>query len=160
MTAVEKCHSCGQEIKQAHKETLNKKLLTGLQLAAQKVIATNANDVNLHDFVDDYNIYNNFQKLRYFGLIHYYRDRSGRRVRGHWLITKNGWSFLRGELDVHKWVKVRENHIVEYSPELINVRDVYRGSDIVVTVFQYFDENNEPVGFRPMAQADRQVSLI
>lgn len=154
------CEACGQRIRLAHKETLNKKLLQGLQQAARKVIETQVNDVHLHGFIADYNVYNNFQKLRYFGLIHRVRDEHGRPVRGHWLITRNGWSFLRGKISVHRWVKVLDNHITERSPELVHVRDVYRGSDVVVTTFEYFDDNSRPVGFRPILPAERQVSLI
>lgn len=157
----DRCEKCGQRVKQAHKETLNKKLLTGLQQASSMIITSGSNDVDLHAFIDDYNIYNNFQKLRYFGLIHHVRDAQGRKVRGHWLITRNGWAFLRGELEVHKWVKVLDNEIRERSPELAGVRDVYRGSDIVVTTFEYFDDNNNPVGFRPTIPAKpEQASLL
>lgn len=160
MSETEFCDSCGQLKRLAHKETLNKKLLQGLQRAAGMVVETGSNDVDLHDLIDDYNVYNNFQKLRYFGLVHHVRDAAGRKVRGHWLITRNGWAFLRGELDVHKWVKVLDNRIRERSPELIDVRQVYRGSDVVVTTFEYFDDNNRPVGYRPTMPQERQTSLI
>jgi hypothetical protein len=160
MSEAEFCNSCGQQIRLAHKETLNKKLLQGLQRAAEIVIDTQSNDVDLHSFIDDYNIYNNFQKLRYFGLVHHVRDYKGHKVRGHWLITRNGWAFLRGELEVHKWVKVLDNQIRERSQELIDVRQVYRGSDIVVTTFEYFDDNDRPVGYRPTVMPERQATLL
>lgn len=153
------CEHCGQRIRDAHNETLNKMLLTGLQRAARIVMDTKVNDVDLHDLVDDYNVYNNFQKLRYFGLVHHVTDKEGRKMRGHWLITRNGWAFLRGEKEVHKWVKIRDNHILERSPELIGVKDVYRGSDVVVTTFEYFDENGRPVGYRPVAPRSNQRAL-
>jgi hypothetical protein len=74
------------------------------------------------------------------------------------LITRNGWAFLRGEIQIHKWVLVRENHIVSYSPELVSVRDVYYGSEAITTTFEYFDEYGNQVGYRPM-QASRQGVL-
>lgn len=154
------CNKCGQKIKLAHKETLNKKLLQGLQAAARIVIETNRNDIDLHTLIDDYNIYNNFQKLRYFGLAYYLKDAKGQRVRGHWIITKRGWQFLRGEIKISKWVKVLENHITERSIDTVNVRDIYRGSDVVVTTFEYFDENNNPVGYKPTIPTDKQLELI
>lgn len=154
------CETCHQKIRQAHKETINKNLLTGLQQAARKVVATGVNNIDINEFIDDTNIYNNFQKLRYFGLIHHYRNSQGAKVRGHWLITRNGWSFLRGEKQVCKWVRVQNNSITEHSPETIDVKSVYYGSDIIVTAFEYFDDNGKPVGVRPMVQPERQLSLI
>ncbi len=153
------CETCHQKIRLAHKENLNKNLLTGLQQAARRIAASGVNDIDINEFIDDTNIYNNFQKLRYFGLIHHYRNNDVK-VRGHWLITRNGWRFLRGDIKVHKWVKVQNNSIIEHSPELIDVRSVYYGSDIITTTFEYFDENNRPVGFRPLADGSQQLSLI
>ena len=154
------CGGCGQRIRLAHKETMNKKLLQGLKYAAKVISDTKVNDFDLHEMIEDYNVYNNFQKLRYFGLVHHVKDSKGRKVRGHWLITRNGWAFLRGELSIHKWVKVLDNRIQDRSPELINVREVYRGSDIVVTTFEYFDDSGAPVGHRPTMPSERQTSLV
>lgn len=154
------CETCHQKIREAHKENLNKNLLTGLQMAARLVVANGSNDIDINEFADNTNIYNNFQKLRYFGLIHHYRNTKGMKVRGHWLITRNGWAFLRGEKDVHKWVKVKNNAIVEYSPNFVDVRSVYYGSDIITTTFEYFDDNNRPVGFRPIIPVNNQLTLI
>lgn len=148
----EVCKECHQIVKQAHKETLNKSLLEGLQRAAKSIVASGVNDFDIHEIVDDYNLYNNFQKLRYFGLVHHVTDkRSKARIRGHWLITRNGWAFLRGDLNICKWVKIRNNHIIERSPETLSVKDVYRGSEYVVTTFEYFDDDGNMVGIRPMA---------
>lgn len=156
------CHTCGQKVKQAHKEHLNKNLLTGLQAAAKSIMDSGGNNFDLHELFDQYSIYNNFQKLRYFGLVHHVRNQHGQTLRGHWLITRNGWSFLRGELEVHRWVKVRGNVIVERSPELISVRDVYRGSSAITTTFEYFDEDGQSVGFRPSLSSNnlKQRSLL
>lgn len=154
------CDACGQQIKQAHKETMNKNLLTGLQAASKSIIASGRNDFDLHELFDAYNLYNNFQKLRYFGLVHHVRDAHGTAVRGHWLITRNGWAFLRGELEVHKWVKIRSNHIIERSPEIISVRDVFYGADVIQTTFEYFDDAGRPVGVRPYRRQSKQVAML
>jgi len=153
------CNHCGQEIKQAHKETLSKHKLTMLKAAARTVMETNVNDFSLHES-SNITDYNNFQKLRYHGLAHHVRLQNGYVKRGSWLITHNGWAFLRGELNLPKWVTVRNNRITDRSSELINVRDVYYGSEVVHTIFEYFDESGKPVGPRPIHQPSLQISLI
>lgn len=157
---VEICDKCGQKVKKIHKESMNKNLLDGLKTAAASIQASKTNNFDLHEIVDQYNLYNNFQKLRYFGLVHYYRHPDTKqRVRGHWLITRNGWSFLRGEIEVHKWVKVCENAIDSRSIETIGVKDVYRGSDAIQTTFEYFDDDGTMIGVRPFVQPNPQIAL-
>ncbi len=151
------CDHCGQPIQEAHKEVLSKMKLTMLKSAAAHVIATEVNDFKKSDIAEmlENSAYGNFQKLRYHGLVTPARDKAGNRVRGRWLITRNGWAFLRGELDLPKFVLVRNNHVVDgsHSKVLLNVRDVYRGSDAIVTTFEYFDhETGEQIGYRPTLQ--------
>jgi len=151
MSKPEVCNHCGQKIKQAYKETLSKHKLTMLQTVARHVIATGVNDYDLKNMVHNHNDYTNFQKLRFHGLVHHVKDGAGNKVRGHWLITRNGWSFLRGTIELPKFVLVRENAIVERSPELVHVKDVYRGSEVINTTFEYFDDAGNMVGVRPIA---------
>jgi DNA-binding PadR family transcriptional regulator len=145
------CHTCGQKIQQTHKEQLNKMKLTMLKEAANHVKATMKNDFKKSDLpTQNHSEYANFQKLRYHGLITPTRDKAGNRIRGRWLITRQGWAFLRGELDLAAHVLVKNNHIVGKSKRTLNVKDVYRGSEEVVTVFEYFDDDGRPVGIRPL----------
>lgn len=70
--------------------------------------------------------HNNFQKLRYFGLVHHVKDQDGNRKAGRWLITRNGWAFLRGDLAIPDFVMtfrnkiyskgVNEKFVFEYDP--------------------------------------------
>lgn len=154
-----KCVHCGQVVIQAHKEVLNKMKLTMLQTAAQHVKETMRNDFKVYEFApeDQFKTYHNFQKLRYHGLITPVQE-NAQRIRGRWLITRNGWAFLRGEVDLPKSVKVRNNKVVERDSKLINVRDVYRGSDVIATTFEYF-EDGEPIGYRPVRR-NNQLSLV
>jgi hypothetical protein len=154
------CPNCGQKVREAHKETLNKHKLSILQIAASYVVNTNVNDFSLDDLSGNTNNYNNWQKLRYHGLIHHVRNSRGLVKRGHWLITRNGWAFLRGELDLPKWVLVRDNTIVDRSGRLINVKDVYRGSEAIITTFEYFDESGQAIGYKPVMPQERQLSLV
>lgn len=155
------CHACGQKVQEAHKESLNKMKLTMLQKAAKHVMETMKNDFRVYDFVgeDEFKLFNNFQKLRYHGLITPARDNQDRRIKGRWLITRNGWAFLRGELDIPRYVLVRNNRIVEKSSERTLVRDVYYGSEAIQTTFEYFDDYGQPVGYRP-GYKERQTALV
>lgn len=154
------CTGCGElhEVT-TRKEFLNKHKLELLKTAAKYVSNSMDNNFGLKDvFGDDINSYNNFQKLRYHGLVHHVK-KNGDPVRGRWLITRNGWAFLRGELKLASWVMVRGNRVMEQrSVDMLSVKDVYIGSDILDTVFEYFDENNKPVGWRPTAK-DRNMQL-
>ncbi len=160
MSSQKTCNHCGQKIKQAYKEMLSKHKLTMLQTVARQVVATGVNDFNLRNMNDSTTNYINFQKLRYHGVVHHVRNADKSLKRGHWFITPLGWSFLRGERDLPKFVLVRENSIVDRSPELINVKDVYRGSEAIITTFEYFDEYGKMVGVRPTPRTDNQMGLF
>lgn len=135
------CDHCGQLIKNAHKEVLNKMKIKMLKRAAEQVITTNHNDFMVRDLKDhgeDFVLFNNFQKLRYHGLIAPIRN-NGRKIKGRWLLTRNAWAFLRGELMLPSFVLVRDNHITERSNELLAIKHI-RGEATIQTDFDYYDE--------------------
>jgi len=140
------CPHCGSKIQQSHKEILSKSKLDLLQVAAKHVIQAGAKDFkkkDVGDFAENPSNYNNFQKLRYHGLI------AQTDLRDHWVITRNAWAFLRGDKELPKFVLVRNNHIVDRSPELISAKDVWKGSPEVITYFEYYDDDGNYVGVRP-----------
>lgn len=158
------CPTCGQHIRQTHKEVLNKHKLVMLKDAARYVVEHNTNDFKNRDVGSgggDVSNYNNFQKLRYHALIAHVTI-NGVRQRNRWLITRQGWAFLRGDVQLPKWILVRDNHVLDdRSKELIGVKDVYRGSEEVHTTFEYFDEAGKPIGFKPTtAQQTNQATLF
>lgn len=159
----EVCNHCGQRIQQAHKETMSRQKLTMLKAVAQHVIDTDSNDFKKSSVstMQGNTAYANFQKLRYHGLIAHVTI-NGQRVRDRWLVTRNGWAFLRGELSLPKYVLVKNNHITTRSDLLISVRDVYYGSEAIQTTFEYFDDYGNKVGFAPVRRyiEDRQVRLV
>ena len=155
--------TCGEihKVKQAHKEVLNNMKLVMLRAAATHVIKTMDNDFKVYDFATEkqFKLFHNFQKLRYHGLITPVRDADNKRIKGRWLITRNGWEFLRGKKQMHAYVLVKDNRIVERSPEMVNLRDVATDMFEISTRFEYFDNNNKPVGLRPGVPAE-QASLL
>lgn len=156
------CSECGEPhvTPDSRKETLNRHKLTMLKIAAAHVMETSVNDFKLSDLGDNVNQYTNWQKLRYHGLVHHVRHANGQTKRGHWLITRNGWGFLRGEVQLPSYVLVRDNGIVSRSDMLIGVRDIYYAEEYIVTNFDYFDDDGNMVGKRPgYLQPSKQAAL-
>lgn len=135
----------------AHKEQITKSKLILLQKAAKQIMDTMVNDFDISTF-GSVSEYNNWQKLRYHGLIAHKTDQNGNRVRGHWLITRNGWAFLRGELSIPKYVLVKDNHIIDRSDSSVSIKDIWYGSEIIQTTFEYFDSYGRPIGFKPISK--------
>jgi len=72
------------------------------------------------------NGYNNFQKLRYFGLVAKVKDERDEPKAGCWLITRLGLQFLQGMSPAPKWVMTFRNRITEKSEELVFIDDIQR----------------------------------
>lgn len=143
----------------SHKEILNKHKITLLKKAARQVVNSEKNEFNIGIFRDNITDYNNLQKLRYHGLITHIKV-NGVIQRGKWLITRNGFSFLKGETGLPKWVEIEENRIVAQSDNIVFIEDVYKGSEAVATTFEYFN-NNKAIGWRPTAPSEIiQTKLI
>lgn len=127
----------------SHKEHLNKHKVSMLKQAAQEIIATGTNEFSIKIYWNDPNNYNNFQKLRYHGLVAHITN-DGKIVRGQWLVTSNGWKFLKGELALPVWVEVQDNHIVARSDILKKIDSIYDGSTVIATTFEYSDGSIRP----------------
>lgn len=163
------CSECGEVhvVQLAHKESIDKRKLSMLKAAATWVIDNNLNDFKKKDLDLSrfgQSAYGNFGALRYHALIAKVRDRNTKKpIKGRWLVTRQGWAFLRGELKISKFVLVKDNHIVpnSHSQQTIGVRDVYYGSEAITTHFEYFDEDNKPVAIRPaFKQENKQNALF
>jgi hypothetical protein len=108
-----KCPHCGANMK-IWKHRLSKGLVMTLRKTGLAIKTKGKNDIDLQKEMDlTKNQYNNFQKLRYFGLVHHVKDQNGNRKAGRWLITRNGWAFLRGELPVCEYVRTFRNKIYD-----------------------------------------------
>ncbi len=68
---------------------------------------------------------NNFQKLRYWGLVAKYKE-MGNHIAGYWVLTKRGGEFLRGEITLPKKVKTEDNHKIEESKERVLIYDYFK----------------------------------
>jgi len=66
----------------------------------------------------------NWTKLRFFGLVAKYKE-NGVQKGGKWVVTRNGWAFLRSELAVPKFIRTFRNKIVEKSTETVKIFYIY-----------------------------------
>lgn len=157
MSKHETCHACGQRIPLVRKEMLNKHKIQMLKRAAMHVKQQydagepDANDFMVRDFTEpeDFKRYNFFSHLRLHGLVFKQTDAAGNVLRGRWGITRNGWAFLRGQLQLPAYVLIKNNHIEIRADLLVSFSDVWRGEDTMQTTFEYFDDDGKPVGIFP-----------
>lgn len=151
------CSVCNElhVVMDAKKLHMDRQKIEMLQRAAGHVMQTNNNrfkksELNLVDFGQS--AYGNFPSLARFGLIAKAWDKQTQRpIRGIWVITRLGWAFLRGEVTIKSWVMVKDKHVqhgLGYGPEL-NLREMRLGVDTIQTNFEYFDDDNRMVAFRP-----------
>jgi hypothetical protein len=96
-------------------------LVTALVKAIRFVQANNKNKFHLQKDLKELtkNEYNNFQKLRFHGLVAKIHDKSG-----YWLITRRGGQFLRGEITVPWKVETFRNRVIGHSPEQVHIKDL------------------------------------
>lgn len=159
------CTGCGQPhlVPDARKLTMDKSKEIMLRRAADHVKGTMRNDFMVSDFTvpEEFKRYNAFATLRYFGLVTQIKV-DGKKFRNRWLITRNGWGFLRGGTSIHEFVTVRDNQIVTRSEGMVSMKDIYYKPDYIATTFEYFDDDGQPVGWRPLnppAKQEQQALL-
>lgn len=130
------CDHCGAKLKEWW-HTLTPGLVNALIKMLQAVRAKNLNDVHLQTELElSKNEYNNFQKLRFHGLVAKVYENGGEHKKGCWLITRRGGQFLRGELRIAKKVKTFRNQVIGHSEDLVTMNE-FRGK--VSSFEQNFD---------------------
>ena len=96
------------------------KLLNKLHLAVKHY---GRNSIHLQEDMNlTKNEYNNFQKLRYNGLIAH-ASRSG-----NWLITRRGAQFLQQKISLPKGVLIFRNRIQRYHSDQVTVSSILNGA--------------------------------
>jgi len=116
------------------RHTISRGLVFSLEkfaLTSQKIKKENLHlikDVGFNNYE-----YNNFQKLRYFGLVG-----KGDEI-GEWFITTKGKWFLNGSHAIEKSVTTFRNVVLEKSTDIINIKDIVkdRTSDYWQKQFSY-----------------------
>lgn len=159
----ERCDHCGQRIQMQRKEVLGKGKLRMLKAAASHVMSTMQNDFMVRDISapEEYKLYSNFHHLRFHGIVAKVK-KDGKVVPRHWLVTRNGWAFLRGEIDLPAYVLVKDNEVKSRADKRVTLKDLLHGEDYIQTSFEYFDDDGNPIGVRPHYPQtnDKQRRLI
>ena len=119
MDNADRCPYCGQDILK-HKHPFSRSLANILIRATQKFGPKEPFHLQ-HDLFLTKSEYNNFQKLRYWGLVEKARDGQGKRRGGYWSLTWKALELLNGE-EIYKWVITFNNAIVDYSIKKITLQ--------------------------------------
>ena len=118
----ELCPCCGASMR-VYKEKLTKGLVVSLLKFRDVVISTNSNEIHVPTKIKfSINEYNNFQKLRYQGLIAKVKDKeTGERKSGVWLLTRRGNQFCKSEITAPEWIETFRNRIVDRSLAKVSI---------------------------------------
>lgn len=77
--------------------------------------------------------YNNFQKLRFHGLVAKVRI-SGVHKSGYWLLTHRGSEFLKGTIEIPAKVLTFRNEVIDRSERLVGVKGVLGSAPFLETI--------------------------
>lgn len=118
---IQYCECCGAKLT-GRWESLTAGLVDTLILFARNVQLRNRNKIHLQNDLNlTKNQYNNFQKLRYFGLVAKVKDEEKLKS-GHWALTRKAGDFLQGK-PILKKVFIFRNHIKKRGEEFITISD-------------------------------------
>lgn len=121
-----RCRCCKGSLRM-NWHSLSPALVDLLAIAGRRVKEQGGlNEIHKRDLELTTSQYGNFQKLRYFGLITHVDDEGTA-----WLITRQGWSFLRGDWQAASRVQTYQNRIMQRDPKRVTVHDVMRKRDQV-----------------------------
>jgi len=106
---------------------LSKGLVVTLRKFGLAVATKRRNKIHIrNDMVLDITENNNFQKLKYWGLVAKC-EVEGQHIAGYWLLTTRGSLFLKNEIDMPKRVSTQDNHLRDKSAEKVRITDFYQG---------------------------------
>lgn len=126
-----KCPHCGASML-VHKHNLSKGVVKSLVKMKQAIFKFNRNSIHLEEIgLNTSSQFNNFQKLRYFGLIAKYEEpKSKKNLAGYWLLTKRGNQFLKGEIAVSRSVYTFRNKIVDRDQVKLMISEILSDPEI------------------------------
>ena len=128
-----KCPHCGANMF-IHGHRLSKGLVNSLVKFKEAVIKNQKNSVHLQtELALTKNQYNNFQKLRYHGLVAKCIDpETKERIGGYWLLTKRGNEFVKNLIELPHTVYTFRNRIVDKHPEKLRMSDILKDTDMPI----------------------------
>lgn len=134
-----KCPYCDASMKK-HWQRLSKGLAKSLVKFRSKVIELNRNKIHIKDDIDFTKTeFNNFQKLRYHGLVAKCKNtETGLNESGYWLLTKRGNLFCKNQLSIPVGVLTFRNKIREKTKDFCTIKDVLKEDGL-----PYWDEKDD-----------------
>ena len=117
-----RCHNCGAKMV-TYKHTMSVPLIQGLY----KLAKAGGGPINLKQLALTRNQWDNFQKLRYWGLVARSFHSDGTRRAGVWELTDQGSLFLAGVINVRKSVRTYRGEFKKWEGGRTTVQRVYEG---------------------------------
>ncbi len=121
--SVKKCPTCNAKL-EGRREYITRGQLTLLSKLHKAIKKFDHKSIHLQQDMDlTSNEYNNFQKLRYNGLVAHAKET------GNWLLTTRGVRFLKQEIDLPKGVLVFRNRIQKYDKRRVTIASILNGKE-------------------------------
>lgn len=137
-------------------------LVTALIKFRNAVIRKGENSVHLKNDMDDTpnelgrSERSNWTKIRFHGLVAKVKQENGRQKRGHWLLTKRGNQFIKGDLHIPLEVKVYRNKVIAHSEIVVDIHEVMQSRPWVHTIddikFEVYDGDDLAYNFDEKGQ--------
>lgn len=119
MEEIQYCEHCGARLS-ARWERISPLLIHCLTKFYDAILQNGENEISISKQINfTKSEYNNFQKLRFHGLVAKIKDKSG-----YWLLTSRGADFLHGRICLPIRVKIFRNHIVEKDTNYVYIKDI------------------------------------
>lgn len=129
------CPTCHQLVRGRTKHLLDDADVSALLKMWHYIIEQKENKIDVRQAQLSYTERSRVTQLRFHALIAKYRI-NGRQKQATWLLTKRGAQFLKGKINVPKYVYTQNNEVVDHSIETVNRRD-YRVLDDFTGHFEY-----------------------
>ncbi len=105
-----------------HKHSLTKVLVNGLYDFAKQYKSKARTPIQLSSLGWSRTLWQNFTKLKYWGLIEQLEPKSG-----SWVLTEKGMLFVCGLTKISKSVWTWADEVVEYEGDLLTLTEMYKG---------------------------------
>lgn len=116
-----RCETCGASMME-HRHNFSVAMLEGLERLSGFEGPTNIKILGLTR-----NQWDNFQKIRYWGLVQKSYDISGKRIGGAWEITDKGRQFLLNEISIPRVVWTYRGEWERDEKKMVFAREIFDG---------------------------------
>ena len=149
-----KCPCCGANTRK-HWHRLSKGLAVTLIEFKKAVLAHNRNKIHIkNDLNFTKTQFNNFQKLRYHGLVAKCRNPlTKEREGGYWLLTRRGNLFCKNQIEIPVKVQTYRNKISDKSSQMVYIAEIVSDSEL-----PFWDSIEDYLSYNDTTDFDYPVS--